>query len=242
MKKKPSISIITPVNNRIKTWEMCEKFCGRAIENYNGEVQWIVSDGGTDRAKCKLGQTHLLNEPLSCPNPTADFIRNLTEGLKVAKHDIIFFYEDDDWHSPDYFTQTVELFKHGADIVGEGCARYYYIPTFKYRLHGNMKHASLCQTALRGKMRERLRTLLEEADTPFLDLELWKHAQRKDLAYVASESINCVGLKGLTPGNFIGNGHREHSWYKPDLNNQVLEKWLGKEDAEWVLNNYIKNT
>jgi len=241
MKKQPSISIITPVNNRSKTWEMCEKFCGRAIGNYSGEVQWIVSDGGTDRAKCTLGQTHLLNEPLQCPNPTADFIRNMTEALKVAKHDIIFFYEDDDWHSSDYFTKTVALFKDGIDIVGEGCARYYYIPTAKYHEHANMEHVSLCQTALRGRMRDYLATALDYCDTPFIDLELWKHGIQKEIGYIAPISLNCVGLKGLTPGNFIGNGHREHGWYLNDSDHRILNQWCG-EDAEWILTNFTEQS
>lgn len=236
--KRPAISIVTPVHDRPRTWPVIERWMARAIDAYGGEVQWIVSDDGVEPAGCTLGQEHY-HRIENWPGPIASFLRNVACGLERAKHEYIFFIEDDDWHSRDYLINTQALFEEEvngglADCVGEGAAPYYYLPERKWFIHPNTDHASLCQTAIRSELVPDTIRLAHHCGVSHFDALIFRHIARRRFVKPSTEWT--VGIKGLTPGTFIGAGHMP-GWYpnQDGENYTLLRTWMGDEDAEFYL-------
>lgn len=235
----PPITIVTPVHNRAKTWPFCEHWCQRAIANYAGSVQWIISDDGTEPVTPTLGQIHLKHKQFEPHNKALSINRNVKEALCFVDTEYVFFWEDDDWHSADYLTRYMELFdaNPNANLIGEGNAIYYHVHEARYFIHSNMRHASLCQTAIRWP--EMLPILRTESNNPingYLDLRVWAACPANN-RFVKANSDYTVGLKGLTPPNDgIGCGHSS-DWqnYMLDSDFQVLKSKCGEDDAAYIL-------
>ncbi len=226
------ISIVTPVHDRPQTWPIIEHWMLRAINEYRGEVQWIVADDGDIPARCTLGQQHLwIKKPW--PGPVKSFLGNIMRGLEAVRHETVVFIEDDDWHSSDYLTRVVSLFRDPeTDVVAEGNAKYYFLPTRKYCVHPNLQHGSLCQMAIRGE--KVIQAVIDLASgLPFFNLDQYIFEIVARHPYVKPHSDWTVGMKGLTPGTYIGAGH-DGSWYRDqDFDGEVLKSWIGKDDADF---------
>lgn len=236
----PNISIVTPTANRTQLWPLCEKFVKRAIDAYPAPVEWIVADDGREHVNCTMNQLHIKNTPLEGEaNPLRSFIRNYTEGIKAASNDIILFWEDDDWHSADCISNMVKLLiDNNAILAGEANSIYYHVKNRVYHVHGNNQHASMFQTIIRGPIKERILEFMTATDDAYVDIHLWRDMVREDEKKILHTPKHpwAIGLKGLTPGNHIGAGHRP-GWYRQtDPDGAVLQNWIGIDDYNYIMN------
>jgi hypothetical protein len=142
----------------------------------------------------------------------------------------VLFIEDDDWYSPHYLHVMCERIEH-ADIVGEARARYYNLATGLYHQCSNRKHASLCQTGIRRTLLPWLSSVLEDGDSPFVDLDLWNKAPSHFHRWLAPASHFCVGMKGFPGKGGIGVGYRLDARHRSDATGHVLREWVGCDDA-----------
>lgn len=197
-------------------------------QTYRGEIQWIVSDDGEIPAECRLGQTHILQPPAS--DFSASFQGNLLRGLEKVQGDKVVFIEDDDWYSADYLQIMSEWLDRG-DLAGEGNARYYNVATKRYRTCGNRDHASLCQTGIRADYVPALIARVRSHNTTFFDLRIWKNWFVGRGKILRAESRISCGMKGLPGKAGIGIGHRIDNRFPADDTGEILEHWIGPEDA-----------
>lgn len=221
-----SITLITPTSDRPVAFALCERWMAR--QTYAGEVRWIVVDDGATPVECTRGQTHVC---LHAQQERVDSFRmNLLAGLLYVETPLVAIIEDDDWYHPDYLAELAKGLE-GRDIYGEGRAKYYNVSTRRHRVHGNISHASLCQTGFRAGLVGWLRDHIRNHRSIFVDLALWQHAPTP-LKHVAPDSRHAVGIKGLPGKAGIGIGHRMDERFPVDADGSILNSWIGKEDAE----------
>jgi glycosyltransferase involved in cell wall biosynthesis len=232
------LTLITCTADRPEAFELCERWMAR--QTYTGELQWIVSDGGKRPVECHHGQEHLQNgDRWNGQRPKRNFRNNMMRALEQARHDKILFIEDDDWYHPDYLAQASGWLDH-AELVGEARAKYYNVATNRYKICGNRRHASLCQTGIRGDLVPLLINRIKQHSTAFVDLHLWKTWAADRSKLLRPESQLSVGIKGIPGRGGIGAGHRLQEKHARDADWSVLRQWIG-EDAD-VYQNLVGHT
>ncbi len=228
------LAIITPTSDRPMAFQLCERWMVRAMAHYGRPVHWYVVDDGVEPAQCTLEQTVIRRVP--CASPTESFLRNLSAGLEAVRESRVVFIEDDDWYAADYLSMMAESLER-ADIVGEGCAKYYSVPSRKYHVFPNYDHASLCQTGIRRRLLDWFKNYVARSTAAYVDLPLWKEGAAKFTRQLAGESLRCVGIKGLPGKKGLSEGHDgAPNWEGDDSRGEVLRSWLGVEDAAIYLN------
>lgn len=227
----PAISIVTPTHDRPLLFSLTEKWMKPALEDYKGEVQWIVADDGESKTPLTLGQESAYKHSTVAGIPS--FLDNMRRGLAAVKHDYVVIVEDDDWNCSTYLTNMLSLFtKPEIGMVGEGCAKYYHIPTMSYFTHRNRFHASWCQTAFRAEYIPRIQQIINRCNTYLLDMRVWESLIKDVKTYVKPTSDWKIGIKGLMRGNALGAGHTTRMYRSKDHYGQVLKKWVGEDAAE----------
>lgn len=234
------ITLLTCTCDRPIAFALCEQWMSAAIPKVGQtNVRWIVCDSGRQPVRCTINQQHIRTGP---PKDTGaeDFLANMRAGMAAvaALEDpgMLFFIEDDDYYSPGYL---LEYFRHGLDhfsqiVIGQKEAHYYNIQTHGWRVYDNARHASLCQTAIRGPMIDRFRSYLNQPQrTPYFDIFLWGSlAEPWDRSFLPFGPPLAVGMKGLPGKTGIGEGHRQGKYRDFDQPPfPVLEHWVGSSAA-----------
>jgi hypothetical protein len=193
----------------------------RAIESYEGHASWY-------------------NERTECATDTASALHSFKNGMisalsRITPDSIVFFFEDDDWYSPDHITKTLELFEPSIDIVGQ-TNRYYHVPKAMYLEHKNDRHSSLCSTAIRASVIPEFLEIIQQANGPLVDMMLWRKLYAEGRGRV-EKLDTCVGLKGMTRLG-LGPGHSDKSVtmkkYLSDPDRKVMRDWMG-DDCELIM-------
>lgn len=226
------LTLITPTSDRPAAFRICERWMDRALNHFAGDVQWIVADDGVAPVDCTLGQVHIWRSPAA--DRRGSFLGNLLTAIRRARHEKVLFIEDDDWYAPDYL-RTMHSWLDGADIVGEGRARYYNVATRRFHLCSNGGHASLCQTGIRRELVPWMIDHIERFHRVNIDLHLWKTGAKGKRQALRPESTRSAGIKGLPGKAGIGIGHRLGPGNSHDADGTVLRRWIGREDAEMYL-------
>lgn len=223
------ITLITPTGTRPEAFALCEKMMAR--QTYKGPRQWIVVDDGEVQTKCTMKQEYYRGPKIWTPGINTQRL-NMDVALQKAKGEFIFVIEDDDWYHPTYIEHMLEMLKH-ADIAGEGLAKYFNLQVPGYKEMQNQAHASLSQTAIRGRIKDFLYKAVNSGEKYF-DIELWKTAHRYECSMViASNTKTTIGIKGFPGREGIGAGHRAKDCiYNPDLSK--LKAWIGDEYKMYI--------
>jgi hypothetical protein len=230
-KYEPGISLITPSGDRPNCIERCKYYIER--QTYKGPLQWIISDDSTNHynISCPRNVSPFLythNKRKYPGNKSDSFRCNVITALPYIVFDKIIIIEDDDWYSPNYIKVYHDRLL-SWELVGEGPARYYDVTHRLYRILGNSKRASFCQTAIQSKIIEKLFVSCQR-DSAFVDSRLWnKHCNRK---IVFQDKAHCIGIKNMPGRRGIGMGHRLKSGTK-DKEWKILSNWIGQEDTEF---------
>jgi hypothetical protein len=238
----PGITTITVTANRAYTWGIWERFAGRAIEAYPGEVQCVVVNGGWQEVPVCPGTIitdYIKRLALEDEEPAANFISNIKLGLAAAKHNIVAFLEDDDAYDASYLMTTAKFLNASSyDMVGLSHNFYYNVPLKAFYKNDNTAHSSLCTTMLRGHGVDAARRIIASLDTPYLDMELWqrtpklkKHISPNDGLVTQIKGLNDVYLSSGHSRDNLEFGNRK---YVKDPYGKVLDDRLNKRDADYV--------
>jgi hypothetical protein len=155
-------------------------------------------------------------------------------GLEAVdpKSEAMFVIEDDDWYSPNYLEHSVNLLKHFG-LVGGGACRYYNIRVPGYKIHDNMTHCALSQTAVSTKYKDVFNQAINSGEF-YIDINLWGKAKGMNIPRVVYADAGLVlGMKGLPGKAGLGVGHVEKD-YLYDLGFEKLKKWIGADAQSYV--------
>lgn len=226
------MQILTATGGRPWAWAMCERLM--AAQTFDGPVHWVVVDDGPEaqlvhfeRAGWRLEVIRPAPRWQPGQNTQA---RNLLAGLNsVDPYHPLAIIEDDDWYDSTWLQHVHEMLRR-AELVGETRSRYYNLARRVGRDVGNVAHASLCATALRGRAVEALKRVCR-LQAKFIDIHLWR--THRDKLLFSGHRV--VGIKGLPGRPGIGGGHRPEFHGQADQDGQLLREWVGAEWAEQYL-------
>lgn len=228
------VTLITPTGDRPLAIERSIYYLER--QTYDGPLQWIVADDGN----VKIDYTNKKVTPLIVKgnypgNKALSFTGNLLRAISLVQYGNILIWEDDDWYSPVYIERTLERLRDVL-ITGEPEAVYYNVAKQRYRVNGNTKRSSLCQTAFKIDLLPKLKKYCENnRKSAFVDDRLWRHVRENHLPYkMFADGRLCIGIKGMPGRPGIGIGHRPGDSFKPDPEWNMLRKWIGN-DVDWYI-------
>lgn len=223
-----TFTLLTATGARPEAWAICEKLMAR--QDYAGPVRWVIVDDGAEAQPITFQREGwtievIRPEPFWQPGQNTQ-ARNLKAGLEhIGANESVAFIEDDDYYASGYLSAVAEWLK-GAELAGEGGARYYNVATRVWHDFGTKSpHASLCSTAVRGPALATLRKVLAE-DDKFIDMRLWRDFRGRKALHAPA---HVVGIKGMPGRGGIGVGHRMNG--QPDPRGEKLAEWLGGDAA-----------
>jgi glycosyltransferase involved in cell wall biosynthesis len=227
--QEKGVTIITATGNRPEALQLCAKYVLR--QDWEGILQWIVVDDGVPESVIPAlpdrVRLHYISAPNKWDGKTDTLRQNMLLAIKSVEFDLIFIFEDDDWYSPTYIRNQIRRMGE-AELVGEVPSLYYHLPSRQYLMLNNRSHASLCQTGFRRSFLPIFSAACHGNDS-FIDIRLWTAMVYK----ILHESRRVIGMKGLPGRPGIGIGHRPErvTGWLPDPEMQMLESWIGLEDA-----------
>jgi hypothetical protein len=230
------VTLITCTGGRPEAFALCVKHVMQ--QTYRNPMQWVIADDAWPRTPVPhnalsrehgIDVEHLFPQPVWKPGQNT-LARNLLAAIPHVLHCKVLFIEDDDFYAPEYVSEMVAALDR-ASIVGEIRARYYHVPSRRYRLLDNAHHASLCQTGIRSEWLPILQNVCEEERQGFIDVRLWERCAGLGLkrALISFVRPLCVGIKGLPGRPGIGIGHRPETGdgWVPDSDLTKLREWIG---------------
>lgn len=221
-----NLTILTATGARPAAWAICERLM--AAQDYAGAVRWVVVDDGPEAQPITFerpGWTVEVVRPVPVWRPGQNTqARNLLAGLDVIDAGArLVVIEDDDWYAPDWLSHVDRKLEF-AELVGERRARYYNLQLRRGRQLGNVEHASLCSTAMRGSALDLFRAACM-VRPKYIDLELWRRHPSRFLF----DGGRVVGIKGLPGRPGIGMGHRDDFTGQADRDGALLRLWVGTD-------------
>lgn len=141
----------------------------------------------------------------------------------------IVWFEDDDWFAPDWIEWCEKWLEQGYDLIGEGQAIYYNVNHRWWSNCGNVRHASLCQTAMRAKLLPRVLNIIEDFNCPWIDVQLWLAECTKRLRLPAEGRRRVIGIKGMPGTKGYSREHRQvtNPGNEPDYDLSALVQLIG---------------
>jgi hypothetical protein len=172
-------------------------------------VDWPPSDGEKDITKrYRIGYDELRNSGV----------------------DVIFFWEDDDWYSPNYMDVMIGEWKHAGkpDIFGTGYTIYYHLKLGAYFTMHHPDRASAMNTMIIPDLRI---TWPPDAE-PYTDQALWLKIPGQTFIPKGHISIGMKHGIGLSGGGYHADD-RLHRFRTPD--NGLLKDNLDDESLAFYL-------
>lgn len=182
-------------------------------QDYEREVLWIVAEDGNNYShtanllKCKGWEVKIIN--LEDMREGISFSRNLLAAiteLEKRKNDVnkVLFIEDDDYYKKSYISRMLKELDE-FDAVGLSNVIYYHVKGYYSQL-SNSFHSSLCSTAIRISLLDKVKEAMKE-EKFFIDLKLWEILRKENLNIKMINEPLCVGMKGWPGKHGIGRGH-----------------------------------
>ena len=215
---------LTCTGDRPQLLERSKYYFERSIVDI--EKEWLVVDDGLVPYN-PGGCTYIRRNP----DGPISLGRNLRFALNYCDCDYIVIWEDDDWCSPNRINSHVDKLKLGYDLHGYKNTIYYHINN-GWRINGNIKHSSLCETAISGKMINKLLSYKLEHEK-FIDVTIWKYLYNTSL--LEDQSYQVIGIKGGPGRHGIGYGHKAGCQYNKDINFNKLKEFVNG-DADFYIN------
>ena len=193
---------------RENAFELCKKYVSRQTRQPD---QWLVLDG---------------------PEPMHQKIANAIAQGRI-EGDAVIFAEDDDYIKPGWFAWCEDRLIRGYEVVGQGLALYYNVNHRWWSCCNNVRHASLCQTAIKSTMLPQVYNIIDDFGCPWIDVQLWNLDVDKHLHLPKEGEALVIGIKGLCSRGYS----REHRTVNGGGENEIdydlskLRSWIG-DDAE----------
>lgn len=225
------VTIITPTGDRSEVFELCRRWMSSQTRQPD---QWIVVDDGRVPVSEDLreGLEYIRRKPKIKEGFT--LLTNLKTAIPFIKGDKILIVEDDDWYGPTYVETMCSLLSK-YDLVGECRARYYHVPSMRYRRINNLQHASLCQTGFNRSLLSTFEKCLD--GDSYVDARFWGIVKGHLFSDTDDKLHLHCSMKGLKGRQGIGTGHNaESKYYYPDSCLKYLIRWVGEENARLYMN------
>ena len=225
------LTILTATGCRPEAFALTERMMAR--QTYAGPVRWIIVDDGEEAQPVTFSRPGwtldlLRPQPFWKPGDNTQ-ARNLLVGLNAVDKDTrLVVIEDDDHYAADWL-EVCNTYLDRASFVGETQARYYNVAQRIGRQLNNVRHSSLCSTAMRGTAIDAFRRACQTKQQ-FIDLDLWR--RHRDALLFPGHRV--VGIKGMPGRGGIGMGHSQRFNGQRDPGGRLLREWIG-EDARWYL-------
>lgn len=221
------IKLLTTTGGRPEAWELCKRW----VRNQTVKADaWIIVDDCaemSDMSGIDLPVMLVRPQPFWQPGQNTQ-ARNLLAALEsVTPNDTIIIIEDDDYYAPTWVQSVIEWSKR-FELVGERNALYYHVVHRQYRSCGNMSHASLCATAMRGSALNVFKRECQK-NHKFIDIHLWRNFRGSKKLF---DTKMTVGIKGLPGRAGIGCGHQMNG--KPDPDGVLLKKRIGEDASAYL--------
>jgi hypothetical protein len=146
------------------------------------------------------------------------------------KCDLVLFWEDDDWYSPNYIEKIFNTWKiNKPSVIGFGKTIYYHLFTKNYLIIKHPFRASACCTAV---TKDILNINYPDDSYPYLDVEVWKQLPNK--VVINEDKFYHIGLKhGI--GKTGGGGHPTNwpKYEKSDNDNSFINSIIDEESFKF---------
>ncbi len=225
-----NVTLITPTGDRPEAFALCERYMKRQTLQ---PIQWLVYDDGEVPTQCNMGQEYHW-----CPQfrGKASLTQKIFDAFAhdKVKGDVAAIIEDDDWYHMDYLKEMTEkMSSMGVGLIGEGHAMYYNVAQRWWYEHGNMKHASLCQTVIARSHFPVIADLTSSNHCPFIDVRLWQAIKNSHIFPPALGRRLLVGIKSMPGRKGYGSGHKINGGLgaRPDRDMVKLSREIGMRDA-----------
>ncbi len=191
-------------------------------EQFLSHCKWQLS-----RMTIQPGKSYFIDYPPI--SDQKDLIERVQYGIDLARKDgfdKVYIIESDDFYPTDYFERMAFL---DYDFVGDEKTTYYHLQNQGYQYEKHPMRSSLFTTGFRISTLDNFRW--PEPDKVFLDIELWRHAQRRRLKRRFADS-GCVGIKhsiGVTGGV----GHKVSIYKRFDKDYSLLKSKVDKYSFEF---------
>lgn len=200
------INLLTPTGARPEAFAKCVEHMQN--QTYKGKVRWIIVDDGPEAMETPIIKdweiVHIRPEPLWEPGQNTQ-CRNVREGIKHIADGPLIIIEDDDQYAP-WWIEKCEERLQDYDLIGEAPSLYRHLNGTEKWMN-NKKHASLCATAMKGKVIQELSRITQHYKG--IDFNLWKECQRKRYkTKLFPFEGGVIGIKGYPGRPGIGVGHR----------------------------------
>lgn len=216
------LTLLIATGCRPEAWAISEKLLAR--QTYEGPARLVVVDDGPEPQPVTLqraGWSVEVVRPTPHWEPSQNTqARNLTAGLEwIDANERVVVWEDDDYYAPGYLADVARWLEQDK-LVGECRARYFNVATGRGKQMQNVRHASLCSTAMRGGALKAFRAAVTRADK-FIDMTLWRSFPGR-----LYRTRHVVGIKGLPGRDGIGCGHKDNFGVP-----MRLADWIGEDAA-----------
>lgn len=98
----------------------------------------------------------------------------------------------------------------GFDLIGEGDAIYYNVRWRWWSECKNVRHASLCQTAMHVRMIDQLANTIAAYDNQFFDCRLWRLECNRQLRIPKEARRRLIGIKGMFETGYSPEHRQRH--------------------------------
>lgn len=209
-----TITAITCTYQRPAALALCRAYMARQTRQPD---QWIILDG---------------------PEKMQEKVLTLCESGRIIT-DAVLFFEDDDLFRSDWIEWCVAQLAKGYDLVGEGNAVYYHVGHRWWSECRNVRHAALCQTAIKTTLLPVLANCIRSSDHPFFDTLIWRVNCNKFLAMPANPTqrrvIGIKGIKGEGGTTGYSGEHREAAPAGTHADPSLLRlwQWAGPDAANY---------
>jgi hypothetical protein len=223
---KYDITLLTPTGGRPYQMRLCEIYRHRQKTKLN--IQWIIVDDTKETSGVDYKCDVIVSRKPFWQQGENTLGKNILEGLRFVESDIVLFWEDDDWYSPEYVQFYYDNLQD-CNLFGQGHAHYYNVVTGGYKIWNNDKHASLCQTGIKTQALLDKSSLFRRDDCPFYDLYLWGDKALKNKKIDTESQPYCIGIKGVAGRGGLGSGHRDKTYKEYDADRSMLANWIGDD-------------
>ena len=191
---------------REDAFELCKKYVDRQTRQPD---QWLVLAG---------------------PEPMHIKLADAIAQGKI-EGDTLLFTEDDDFIDARWFAWCERHLEKGYDMVGQGNALFYNVAHRWWSNCSNVRHASLCQTAIRRSLLPQVYNICVDFGCPWIDVQLWNIECRKYLHLPKESEMMVVGIKGLCGAKGYSREHRQVNYEgnAPDLDLAKLRSLIGND-------------
>lgn len=225
------LTALTCTCDRPEAFALCEKYVRRQTWRPD---QWLVLDDGTVPANCTMGQQHIHNPEWRGRESMVKKVLHAIEGGLITG-DCLMFVEDDDAFKPEWFAWVMDKLRR-YDMAGQGSAFYYHVGKRWWSDCKNIRHASLCQTAVTRELFEPIVNICREFSSPFFDTRLWTIECNKFLHLPKPSERLLVGIKGMPGLRGYSGEHKQNIPPNVNIDPAMLKLWelIGADAAAYL--------